>query len=47
MLLCNMAGLGAAVNIAAGTATARVRLFAALGGGFDDTPPMTTAGTRP
>jgi NodT family efflux transporter outer membrane factor (OMF) lipoprotein len=37
----------AAVNIAAGTATARVRLFAALGGGFDDTPPMTTAGTRP
>jgi len=37
----------AAVNIAAAGATARVRLFAALGGGFTDAPPTTTAGTRP
>ncbi len=37
----------AAVNIAAAGATARVRLFAALGGGFDDVHPTTTAGTRP
>jgi NodT family efflux transporter outer membrane factor (OMF) lipoprotein len=37
----------AAVNIAAAGATSRVRLFAALGGGFDDRQTMTIAGTRP